>query len=66
MDSCTDSWIMDCNQNMDCGTDSRIFAHIHGIMNQNTVECTKIHRVANPSLCTYHDVEINKIEHMEE
>ena len=28
---------------------SRILAQIHGFMNENTVECTKIHRVANPS-----------------
>ena len=31
-------------------TDSRILAQIRGFMSQNTVKCTTIHRVANPSV----------------
>ena len=51
-DSGTDSWILAQFMDSwitDSGTDSRI-AQIHGFTYQNTVECTKIYRIANPSI----------------
>ena len=56
MDCCTDSWIHESKYGhvyehleMILQNHSWMPAQIDGYMNQNTVVCTKIHRVTNPS-----------------